>query len=131
MVQLRGALTWPIIAQIVDIHAVNHMRDSPLASHFIEPREQFVLTVKTTVGTVFDVIRIVELARLDVFVPESLLAREVLGIALVRFGKRCGISGDRDRSVTQGLVRRPRQIGRIGAAGIGYDDAAQIAQRSK
>ena len=129
LMNLRRALTRPIIAQIVDIHAVNHVRDAPLASHFIEPGEQFVLAVETAVGTVLDVIRILKLARGDVFVPESLLARELLGIALVRFGKRCGIGRDRDRPVAQSLVRRPRQIRRIGAAGIGYDDAAQIAQR--
>ena len=71
LVNLRRALTRPIIAQIVDIHAVDHVRDAPLASHLVEPGEQFVLAVEAAVGTVLDVVRIVELARLDVFVPES------------------------------------------------------------
>src|SRR5579863_5721515 len=71
----RRALTRPIISQIVDIHAVDHVRDAPLASQLVKPGKQFVLAVETAVGTVFDVIRILKLARLDVFVPESVLAR--------------------------------------------------------
>ena len=82
------------VTEVVNVHAVDHMRDATLAGYFIEPREQLVLAVKAAVGIVGNVIGIVELVGLDVLVRHAELADEGLGIALVRLGQRGRIGGD-------------------------------------
>ena len=55
-------------------------------------------------------------------------ARKLLGVALVGFGDGGGIGGDGDGVVAQRLARGPGEVGRIGAARVGDDDAAHLAQ---
>ena len=69
--QLRGALAGTIVAQIVDIHSVDDVRDAALARHFVEPGKQLVLAVEAPVRIVLDVIRIVEFVGRDVLVAEA------------------------------------------------------------
>ena len=91
--QLRGPLPRPIVAQIVDIHAVDHMRDAALARDRVEAREEFVLAVETPVAIVFHIFRILELLRGDVFMPDSPNLREILRVALVGLGQGSRIGG--------------------------------------
>ena len=95
-----------------------------LAADRFQAREQFVLAVEAAVGTVAHVVGIFEFAGLDILVDDAEACHEGLRIALVRFRKRGGVRGDRHGIGAQGAVRRPRQIGRIGAAGEGHNHAA-------
>ena len=72
--QLRRPLAWPVIAQIVDVHAIDDVRNASRASHFIEPCEQFVLAVEAAAAIVLDVIGPVELIRLQNFQRDVVLA---------------------------------------------------------
>src|SRR6202790_5779989 len=94
--QFSGALSWPVIAEIVYIHAVDNVLNASLTAHDVQFGEQLVLAVEAAVRIVLHVIGIIELVRLDVLVPESTLAGERFGIAFVRLGM-CGgvvIAGD-------------------------------------
>ena len=123
-----GVLAGPVIAQVVHIHAVGDMLDAALARHDFQAREEFVLAMETAVRIVLYVVRIIELARLDVFVAETAFARESLGVALVRFGDGSGIRGNGQRILAQHAMRGPCQIRRIGAAGVRDDDAPHRLQ---
>ena len=129
--QLGGALPGTKVAEVVDVHTVDHMRDAALAGHFVEPGEQFVLAMKAAVGIVGDVVGIIELPRRDVFVTDAVLAGEGFGIALVGFGKRRRIGRDRDRFTAENAVGGLRQVRRVGSAGIGNDHAAHLLQRGE
>jgi len=93
------ALAGAVVAQIVAIDAVDHRGDSAGARRVIEAGEQLVFAMEAAVAIVLDVVGIVELARLDVFVADPVFAGKRLGIALVRFGERCGIGSDRNGAV--------------------------------
>src|ERR1700676_2514725 len=108
--QFSGALSWPVIAEIVYIHAVDNVLNASLTAHDVQFGEQLVLAVEAAVRIVLHIIGIIELMRLDVLVPKSTLAGERFGIALVRLGNRGGVRGDRDGIVAESAVRRPGQI---------------------
>ena len=50
----------------------------------IQTREQFVFAVEAAVGAVLHVIRVIELVRFNVFVPNPELPNKRLSVALVR-----------------------------------------------
>src|ERR1051326_9622229 len=99
--QLGGALPGPVIAQIVHVDAVDHVRDSPLPRHLMELRKQLVFAMEAAVAVVLYILRIFELARGDDFVTDTPVSSELLGSALVRRGERCRIGGDRQRLFSQ------------------------------
>jgi hypothetical protein len=117
-----------VIAEVVHVHAVNDVVEGALAPHLFQPREQLVLAVETAVGIVPRVIRVLEFAGFDVLVSDAELRDERLGIAFVRFRNGSGIGRDRQRSGTHRAVCRPRQVGRIRAAGKSYQHAAHVPQ---
>ncbi len=82
-----GALARAIIAQVVDVDAVDYVRDATLARDFIQAGEELIFAVETAVAIVFEVIGIFEFARFDVFVANAVGARELLCVALMRFGE--------------------------------------------
>ena len=119
-----GALSRTVVAQVVHIHAVDDVLEAALTPHRFQAREQFVLAVEAAVGTVAHVVRVFELARLDILVDDAEACHEGLRIALVRFRQRGGVRGDGHGVGAQRAVRRPRQIGGIGAAREGHNHAA-------
>ena len=123
-----GGLARPVIAQVIYVDAVNDVLEAALAAHLFQSREQLVLAVEAAVGIVLRIIRVGELAGLDVFVGDAKLRGERFGIALVRFRNGGGIGRDRQRSGAHRAVRRPRQIGRIRAAGKSHQHAAHAPQ---
>jgi len=58
--QLRRPLPGPVVAEIVDVHTINDVRDAALGAQRLELREQLVLAMEATVNVVLDIIRIVE-----------------------------------------------------------------------
>ena len=128
LVLLGGILARAIVAQVVQIHAVDDVFVAALAAHLRQAREQFVLAVEAAVRVVADVVGIVEFVGLDVLVRDAEALDEGLGIALVRLGQRCRIGGHGDGVRSQHAIRRPRQVGRIGAAGERHDHAAHGSQ---
>jgi hypothetical protein len=131
LVQPSGVLAGPVVAQIVGIYAVDDVGDAALAADFFQARKQFVLAVEAAVGVVLQVIGILEFARLDIFVRDSELPHEGLGIALVRLRDGSRIRGHGQSVAAQHLVRSPRQIGRIRPAGIGHHYPVQPAQHGE
>src|SRR5579864_4156482 len=127
----RSVLSWPVVAQVVLIHAVDDMGNTALAPHIIETREQLVFAMKTAVLIVLEVIGIFELVSVDVLVGNSELADKIFGIAFVRFRNRCGIRGDGDGLLAEYAMRGPRKVSRIRPARIRYDDAPQAAEDRK
>ena len=127
--QLRCSLAGPIVAQVVAIHTVNHVRNAPLPRDLVEAREQLVLAVEAAVGIVGDVVGIIELVRFNVFVTDAVVAGKLFRVALVGLRKRRRIRGNRDGVIAQRLLRRPGKIGGIRAAGIGDDHAAHVPER--
>ena len=66
-----GALARTVIAQVVQVHAVDDVLVAAIAAHFLQAGEQFVLAMETAVGIVAGVIRVIELARLNVLVDDA------------------------------------------------------------
>ena len=124
LVLQRGVLARTVVAEVVHVDAVDDVLVAALAAHLFQAREQLVLAVEAAVGTIAHVIGIVELLGRDVLVDDAEAFHEGLGIALVRFRKRSGIRRDGHCIGAQRAVRRPRQIGGVGAAGEGHDHAA-------
>ena len=126
--QFGGALPRTKVTEVVDVHAVDHMRDTPLLRHLVEPGKQFVLAVKAAVGIVSNVFRIIKLMSNNVLVADAVLAGEGYRIALVGIGQRRRVRRDRNRVAAQNTVGGPGQVRRISAARIGNDHAAHLLQ---
>ena len=127
----RGILAGAVVAQVVGIYTVDDVGDAALAADFFQAREQFVLAVEAAVGVVLQVIGIFEFARLDIFVRDSELPHESLGIALVRLRDGGRIRGYGQSVGAERLVRSPRQIGGIRPSGIGHHYPVQPAQHGE
>ena len=118
------ALPRAVVAQVVHVDSVNNVLVAALAAHRFQAREQFVLAVEATVRSVARVVRIFKLVGCHVLVDDPEALHERLRIALVRFRQRGRVGGDGHGVCPQSAVRRPRQIGGVGAAAKGHNHAA-------
>src|SRR5258705_5432056 len=98
--QLRGSLPRTVVAEVVDVYAVDDMHNAALASDFVEPGKQLVFAVEATVGVIGYVIGIIELAGSDVLMANAVFASKGFSVGFVRFGVRVGVRGDRHLPVT-------------------------------
>jgi hypothetical protein len=128
MMQLSCPLTGAIVAQVIRVHAVNDVRNSPLGRLGGELREELVLAVKTAIGSVLNVVRVLKLIGRNVFVAEAVSGGELFRIALVRLGNGRRIRSDCDGAITKDFVRGPSEVCGIRTTGIGHDHTFESAQ---
>jgi hypothetical protein len=127
-VAFGGVLSRAIVAEVIEVDAVDDMANGALAAELFEAGEKLVFAVEAAVGAVADVVRVVELVGLDELVSDAELSRKGLGVALVRPGERRRIGGDGKGPAAEGLMGGPREISGIGAARKGDDHSAERAQ---
>ena len=83
--------------RVVDVHTVDQHARCARSRATSSTACASVLAVETAVGIVSDVSRIASGSCVfNIFVPDAVIARELLGVALVRFGKGCRIRCDGD-----------------------------------
>ncbi len=87
IVTLCGSLPRTIIAQVIHVHAINHVRNPARFRHFIQTLKQFVLAMKTPIRMIRQVKRIVKLFCFDIFVTDTVLARNSSAARLCDSGK--------------------------------------------
>lgn len=123
-----GALAGAVIAEVVDVDAVDDVIEAAIGSDIVHDAEEFILAVEAAVGVVRDVSGVFEFAGRDHLVEDAVSDGEIDGIALMGIGDGGGIGRDGDGIVAEGFFSGPGEIGRIGATGISDEDALHIAE---
>jgi hypothetical protein len=123
-----GALAGTPVAEIVDVDAVDNIRDPAFLAHFIQAGEEFVFAVEAAIFVVLYVFGVIEFEGFDVFVADVEVAGELFGVAFVGLGDGGGIGSDGDGVFTDGLDGGPGKVGGICATGIGDDDVAHFLE---
>lgn len=111
VVGFGGALAGTPVAEIVDVDAIDNIRDAAFLAHLIQAGEEFVFAVEAAVFIVFDVFGVIEFEGFDVFVADVEVAGELFGVAFVGFGDGGGIGGDGNGVLADGLDGCPGEVG--------------------
>ena len=123
-----GALTGAVVAEVIDIDAIDDVLNATIGSNFVHDAKEFIFAVKAAIGIVGDVLGILEFAGGNHFMKDSVGFGEIDGITLVGFRDRGGICCDGDGVVTERFFGSPSQIGRIGTTGISDQDALHVTK---
>ena len=124
----RRPLAGTEVALIVEIYAVRDGVESARHAQFFHQREQFILTEEAALRIVAHIFGTIEFRGGDHFQRNRLLPRKGDGIGKLRARQAGRVGDDRQHVIPQDLMRGPRQVRRIHAAGIGDQSAAEGAK---
>ena len=126
----RGGLPRPEITLVVEVDAVSDGVKAALPGEIMHHLEQLILAVKAALPVVLNILRALHLGGVNDFKRNALLPGKGCGVLKLGAGQAGRIRDDGEHVLPQRLARRPRQISRIHAAGVGDQSTSQVLERS-
>src|ERR1700720_2507106 len=123
-----GAMAGAEVEGVIGVHAVGGRGESALLRESIEYGEQFVLTEKTTIGSVGAIGGIVHFVRFHELMMNVLRLDEVLDYVAIVSGIAGRKRGYRQGAIAEGALGGPGEVGGVGAAREGDDYGGDIGQ---
>ena len=127
---LRGDAARPVVAAIVRVGAVGHVRETALVRKLRQPRVELVLAEVAAVLGIRAVLGAFDLAGEDDFVVQVELARDSERELAVVFRITGALGGHAQDVVAEHVRRGPGQIRTVDAAAEGDDDRAHVERES-
>lgn len=115
-VLVGGAMAGAKIVRVVRVYTICNRAEILFRCDRFHPAEQFVFAEIAAVGIVRYVKRILKFVGLDEFMPDSSCLNKLFRLFAIVSRKAGGEGSDRERSIPNRLMRRPREIRGISAA---------------
>ena len=123
-----GLLAGAEFAAVVEVHAVGDVREAARCADLLHLGEELVFAVKAAVCVVALVIGAFQFVGLEDLDGDAVFGGEGKGGGEFGAGKRGGVGDDGLHVFAEDLVGGVGEIGGVGAAGVGDEDAAQLLQ---
>src|ERR1700710_1420693 len=120
----RGLLAGAEFAAVVEVHAVGYVGEAGCGAGLFHLGEELVFAVEAAVGVVALVVGAFELVGLEDLRGDVVLGGEGEGGGEFGAGEGGGVGDDGLHFFAEGLVRGVGEVGGVGAAGVGDQDAA-------
>jgi hypothetical protein len=126
-----GATAWcrAELAAVVEVHAVGDVEEAAGLALGLHAGEEFVLAVEAAFAVVPLVVGVLELFGVQNLNGNVVLRGKVEGGGQLSAWQRGGVGDDGEHIVAEGLMCGIGEVGGVGSAGVGDEQAAEIVER--